>query len=322
MAAGDYFIGHPTCIGWALQAVASGTSWDGTPGTARYMKPVSGNMNIAFGADQNFDDTMDVDPASITTGATKVSGSFQVLLSYEHQELLGIGILCGDDAEAGAGPYTHTPPLADQLKYLTLYYYYEDFKTVRHLRTVTNAVITNFTITASAEARPMLSVSWVGQSQALTTPGADPTLNTADLVDWDELTATINGVARCASSVTFTVDQPVDDSDVGMCSDAPNVNTIFRSGPRTAQLSVEMGLDSTIDAILDAPSTALSTNSLAWNNGGAGAAERDITITMTSLYQNQHDTQIATWGKRRESLNYSVLGWGIVWTNSLSAAQV
>jgi hypothetical protein len=143
-----------------------------------------------------------------------------------------------------------------------------------------------------------------------------------DLVDWKDLTVTLNSVEACANSTTFSMDNPVDDSDVGMCSDAPNVNTLFRSGQRTKQLTVELGMDDTIEDFLDAPSTAIS-GSLVWNNGGAGAAEREINIPITAMYINQHDTNIATWGKRRESINFTILTLGdIVFTNSLSAQQL
>lgn len=322
MARGDYMVGRATIVGWALQAVASGTRWDGAPGTARYNKPMSGGANFSIGADQNYDDTMDVDPQSITTGATKHSGSIKQLLSYEHQELLMIAMFGGADAILGAGPHTHTIALEDAEVYLTIYEYYEDFKGVKYLRTYTNAIVSELTIAGSSEERPTITINWTAQSVATSTPGAAPTLNTMDLVDWKELTVSVNAVTACVNSLTFTVSRPTDDSDVTMGCDAPNVNTLFGSGQRTAQMTIELGIDDTLETILDDPSTAVA-GEIEWDNGAAAAANRKITIAITSMLATTLDTQPATWGKRRESINWAVETWdGVVVTNSLNVAQV
>ena len=322
MARNDYFTGRAVAVGWALQAVASGTRWDGTPGTARYSKPMSGGMSHNLGADQTPDDTMDVDPASYTTGATKHNGTIKQLLSYEHQELLMLAIAGAADSVAGSGPYVHTLGLADPEVYITVYEYFEDFKGTRFLRTYTNAIVTELTIEGSPEQRPVLTISWAAQSVATSTPGSSPTEETMDLVDWDDLTVTINSATACVNSLTFTVTRPVDDSDVTMGCDAPNVNTLFGNGQRTAQMTTETGLDDTLVTIMDDPSTAVAAN-ITFTDGASGAALRKLEIDMSAVLATAITTEPATWGKRKESINWVVSGWsGFEITNSLSAAQV
>ena len=323
MARGDYFVGKNSIIGWALQAVDSGTRWDGTPGTARYCKPMSGGMNYTLGADQNPDDTMDVDPQSYTAGATKHNGSFKMLLSYEHQELLFIAGFGLADVIAGSGPYTHTIDFADTEVYLTLYAYHEDFKGTKFLRTYTNAIITNLTIEGSPEQRPTLTINWAAQSVAKSTPGATPTLNVMDLVKWSELTVTLDSTAICANSLTFVIDRPVDDSDICMGADAPGVNTLFGSGQRSRQLTIEGGVDDSIETILEATDTAVAA-SVTWDNGEATTSNRKIELTTNfTVRATTLDTVPATWGKRRESVNFVVETLDdIIVTNSLDVAQL
>jgi len=322
MARGDYLVGKATIVGWGLQAVASGTRWDGAPGTLRYNKPMSGGANYSLGSDQNYDDTMDVDPQSMTTGATKHSGSFKQLLSYEHMELLAIAMAGTADAITGVGPYVHTIALADAEVYLTLAYYYEDFKGTKFLRTYTNAIVTTLTLEGSPEQRPTMTIDWIAQSVALTTPGATPTLNTMDLVDWKELTVTANSATACVNSMTFVVTRGADDSDITMGCDAPEVNTLFGNSQRTAQLTTEIGVDDSLEIILEAASTAV-TGQIEWTNGGATVALRTFSIPFTLMRAATVDMVPATWGKRKASINWAIETWdGFVITNSLAVAQL
>jgi len=336
MARGDYRIGKASIVGWALQADAGGSRWDGTPGTLRYMKPTPGGATFTLGADQNTDETMDVDPQSYTTGATKHNGSVKMLLSYEHQELIMIAMAGGADAVTGAGPYVHTILLADAEVYLTLAMYYENYKQIKHLRTYANVKLSQLTLNFSPEERPTIEFSWDAQSVASTTPGAVPTLDTASLVDWGavptldtaslvdwtHVTATINSTTACINSGTFDVSRPTDDGDVTMGCDAPEVNTLFGSGQRIAQFSTELGMDDSLADILEATSTAVS-GSLVCDNGLATVLNKKIELTFTALRATTVSSDIAVWGKHRETINWAVETWtGIVVTNSLSAAQL
>ena len=322
MARGDYMTGKATIVGWGLQAVDSGTRWDGTVGTLRYNKVMSGGANYSLGSDQNYDDTMDVDPQSMTTGATKHSGSFKQLLSSEHQELLLIAIAGTADSKAGSGPYVHTIALSAGEVYLTIAYYYENFKGVKYLRTYTNAIVTELTIEGSPEQRPTITVSWVAQSVALTTPGSAPTLNTMDLVDWTELTVTINSAAACVNSLTFTVSRGVDDADICMGADAPLVNTLFGNSQRTAQMTTELGIDDSFETIIEAATTAVA-GDIEWDNGGTTTASRIVKIPITLMRATTVDMVPATWGKRKASINWAIEDWnGFVVTNSLDSDQV
>lgn len=322
MARKDYFTGKASIIGWALQAEASGTRFGGTPGTLRYNRPVPGGAVFSIGADQTPDETMDVTPQSHTTGATKHTGTMKQFLSYEHQELLHIAMYGGTDTKAGTGPYTHTIELEDDEIYMTLAMYYENYKGVKFLRTYTDALITQITLQFSPEERPTIEVSWVARTVAATTPGATPTLNVMDLVDWKHVTATIDSAVACINSGTFTVVRGADDSDVTMGCDAPEIDTLFNNTQRTAQLSTELGIDDTLETILAATTTGV-TGSLVCDNGLLTTANRKIEFTFTALLATTLSTTPATRGKRKETVNWVVSGWdGVVITNSLTDAQV
>ncbi len=322
MARGEYRIGRASIVGIALQADAGGSRWDGTPGTMRYMKPVPGGATFTIGADQNPDETMDVDPQSYTTGATKHNGSVKMLLSYEHQELIMIAMMGGADTKTGTGPYVHTIDLEAAEVYLTLAMYYENYKQVKFLRTYSNVKLSQLTLNFTPEQRPTIEFSWDAQSVAKSTPGAVPTLETMSLVDWTHVTANISGAVACINSGTFDVSRPTDDSDVTMGCDAPEVNTLFGSGQRIAQFSTELGMDDSLETILEATSTAVS-GSLVCNNGLASTDNKKIELTFTALKATTVSTGIAVWGKHKETINWGVESWdGIVITNSLAVAQV
>ena len=323
MARGDYMTGQASIVGWGLNAAASGTRWDGTVGTMRYNKPLPGGANFSIGADQNPDESMDVDATSYTAGATKHSGTIKQFLSYEHQELLLIAMLGAADSVSTSGaPYTHTLALADLEVYLTLALYYENFKIIKFLRTYTNALVTQITITFAPETRPIIEISWVAQSVTASTPGAVPTLNTMTLVDWSEVTLTIDSSTACINSGTLTISRPADDSDITMGCDDPNVGTLFYNGQRTVQLTTELGIDDTMETILAATTTTV-TGALVCDNGRATTDNRKITFTFSSLRASTLDTNPATWGKRKESINWAVPTLASVTViNSLEPAQV
>jgi hypothetical protein len=266
-----------------------------------------------------------MDPPAISTGGERISGSFQLPLSYAYEEGLFQLIAGGIDTAAGAGPYTHTIALADRLRFGTLVYYWEDFKGVRYQLLMANACITQLTITQEAQQRPTVTANWVAQTFTASVPGAAPTLSTLEYPDWDDATCTVGAACLVNRSFSLDISQPVTEDDYGICSaDKPDVVFIGRAGQRTVTLTVDAGLDSETEGWLKAAGTAIATNSLVWDNGAATTANRKITITLSNLYVTPTDTQRGTFGKLNASFSFLAVGptpFAIVTTNAITVAE-
>lgn len=324
MARNEWFVGTPSRIGITVNAAGATQSWGGTAQTLRYFKPMSGQLGATIGRQQTHLDALSVDPLSVSTGGRSWSGSFQLPLSYAYHEGLLRLILGGADTSAGDGPYTHTLALADPILYGTLVYYYENYKGTRTALTITNAVITQVTIEQTAQNRPTISVSWVGQKGTLTTPGAAPSLVTPEFPDWDDCTLTVGGEALIGRSFSLDIATGAEEGDFGIGSaDSPDVVFVGRSSARVVTLTVDAGADDVTEGWLIA-GTAISTNSINWDNGATSTDNRDITITLSDLYPQPADSQKGTFGKLNHSLTFLAVGatqLAVVTTNGITASE-
>lgn len=304
MAANDYYLGEGSLFGFALNTVASGFSWGGAPGPYVWMRPVGGNMSMRYGNDQNVDPTNEVHPTQVSQGPLVCSGTVQLFLSYANYEELLMMISGGADAIAGVGPYTHTIALDNTVMYGSFAGWWVDVKGITTQITVTDAAISQMTITHAFGSRPILTIAWSGKDYAATAPVA-PSITAYDLVRWDDLVLTLNAVARCVNGYTLDLIPALRTDDFG--SDG-KLCSLLRTGQFLKTLTLDVGMDSTFEAFLQAPGTAITgTNTIVYNNGAAGAARREFQVTLGDLYPEPLDTQIANIGKRQESLAFGVI---------------
>jgi hypothetical protein len=325
MARNDFTIGDATAIGITTNIAGTTQSWGATANTLRYFKTMQGQGNITMGREQTPLGDMSIDPPSISTGGQRCSGSFQLPLSSVYDEGLFSLISCDDDTIDGAGPYTHTFVCTDRLKYGTLVYYWENYKGTRFQLLVTNATVTQLTITQEAGQRPTVTANWVGQKWTASTPGAAPTFIAVEYPDWDDCTLTIGAAALVVKSFTLDIVQPASEDDYGIGSaDSPNVVFIGRAGQRATTLTVDAGHDDATQAWLTAGATPIATNTIVWDNGAATTSNRKITITLSSLMASPADQGLAEFGRINTSFTFTAYGatpFGIVSTNALATAE-
>ena len=319
MASKEYFLGEGSEFGFALNTVANGFAWDGVAGDYTWVRPLGGNMSMRYGPDQNVDPSNEVFPTSVSAGGLVVSGTVQILLSYVTLEALLMMISGGVDLKEGAGPYTHTIALNNTVMFGSFAGWWLDTVGTKVQITTTNAAINQLTITHAAGARPILTIGWSASDYAVTAPAA-PALTALELVDWRDLTFTFGNVARCVNAYTLDLTANLQTDDFGpdgkLCS-------LLRSDQFGTSISFDVGMDSTFEAHLQAPDTAVTTNTIVYDNGAAAAANRQFQVTLGSAHFNPIDGQIAAIGKRQESLSYTIVDaapFGFITTNALATA--
>jgi hypothetical protein len=319
MASKEYFLGEGSRFGFALNTVANGYSWDGAPDTLVWVRPIGGNMSFRYGRDQNIDPSNEVFPTTITQGGLVCSGTVQFFLSYATLEELLMMVSGGADSITGAGPYEHDIALDTTVMYGSFAGWWTDVVGTNEQVDVTNCAINQCTITHSAESRPILTIGWTGQDYSVSAPSA-PALTALDLVAWEDLTFTLGSVARCINGYTLDLVCNLQTDDFGpdgkLCS-------ILRTGQFGTSLSCSVGMDSTLETFLQAEATAITTNTINYDNGGAGAANRDFLVTLGDLFIDPIDGQIANIGKRQETLAFKAVDaapFAFVTTNSRAAA--
>jgi hypothetical protein len=284
MAAQDWILGDASAVGFTMNAVATNDSWSGAAQTLRYQKPMKGQSSITIGSEWTPLESLDVDPVAFSKGGRQCKGSFTVPLSYiYHEGLIRLALGTASYTPGIVNPYTHALTLAQRVLYGNLVYYWENYKGVRYQIAVTNAMVTQFTISQSAQARPTIAISWVGQTPTDSTPGADPTLVAMEYPDWDEFTLTINSIDHVVSDFTFDVTNPAKEGDYQMASaETPDVVFLGRSGQRSITLNVTGGIDDVIDTFMRG-GTKLTTCTAVWDNGGATTSQRVFNIALGTL---------------------------------------
>ena len=326
MARGDIYLGNASAVGITPQAAGSTGGWDGTPHVLRYFTPIEGQAGLHIGRSQEPDPpTMAVDAESVTAGGSRCSGHFTIPLSYAYNEGL-FGLIAGALAvktEASA-PYFHTSTPARGPLYATLAYYWDNYKGTKWLETITNALITQLTITQDPEKKPLLSGNWYAQKHARTTPGAAPTLVTLEYPEWTDNVLTLGGATLNHYGLKLDIAWAAEEGKYGI-GDADNPAPIFvaRSAQRVTTLSVKTDDTDEIGDLLISGAD-IATNSIVWNNGGTTTAEREIGIALSSLRLKDTDLDRAKFGTLPVDLTllaYGAAPFTIVSKNGLSAAE-
>ena len=327
MARKDWYLGDASAIGITINDPTSQDSWGGTPQALRYFRPMQGQAGITIGSEWTPLETLDTDPAAFSKGGRQCKGSFTLPLSYAYHEGLIRGALgTASYSPGGSGPYTHALTLAQRILYCNLVYYWENYKGLRYAITLTNAMITQLTIVQDAEGRPTIACSWVGQTPTDSTPGADPTLVSVEYPDWSNCTLTIGGSTLVGSSFTLDISRSAKEGDYGMGSDEdPDVVFLGGSGQRSITLNVTAGLDDDIDSIMRA-GDAITSNTLVWDNGEAGADNRKITIALGVLLPVVGEQPRGAFSKLDAGMQFlcqstTANPFSITTTNGLDAAE-
>lgn len=327
MARKDWYLGDATAIGVTIQAPATNGSWGGTAHTLRYFRPMQGTGSITIGSEWTPLETLDTDPAAFSKGGRQVAGSFSVPLSYAYHEGL-YRLVTGDTSvtPGGSDPYTHAMTLAQRILYGTFVYYWENYKGVRYQILIDNCVVTQATITQTAQQRPVLAVSWVGQTPTDSTPGAAPTLVALEYPDWDECTLTTSSAVQVVTDITLDITQPAKEGDFGMASDEdPDVVFLGRGGQRAITLNVTGGLDDDIDGIMR-DGDAITTNTLVWDNGEATTDNRKISIALGVLLPVRSEQPRGEFSKLDGGMQFLIQSttanpFSITTTNGLDAEE-
>mgnify|MGYP001167107343 CR=1 FL=1 len=306
MARKDWYLGDATAVGFTIQAPATNGSWGGAAHTLRYFRPMNGQAGRTIGFEQNPLETLDADPPAFSKSGRKISGSFQLPLSYAYQEGL-IRLATGDTSVSpgGSGPYTHASTLAQRVLYGTIVYYWEDYKGVKYQELYANVFVTQLTIQQDKEQRPTITVNWVAQTMTESTPAAAPTLVTPEYPDWNDCTLSADGATLIVSSITFDITRAAQEDDHGMASDnAPDVVFLGSNGQRSITLNVEGGLDDDVDDFMQAGDALTGENKMEWNNGASGADNRKITIDLGELLPVISEQPRGTFGRLTSSMQF------------------
>ena len=320
MAAGEYYIGRATSVGVAVNADNSGSTFGGTPGAYVYARPKTGSASFTIHGDLVEVDELEVDPLNMEFGGTYATGTFGTYLSYAYLEKFVQLIMGGAISTTGAGPYDHSQALADQLLFGSLIYYNENFKGAKRGATFTDVLATQITITQVAEQVAEFVFNWIASGISLGTPGAAPTVQTLELCSWRHFCPTINNVAtHHINNLTLDITVPTSEADFMLaCTTPGTLDFLGRGGRRTVAVSADFAHDSTVDTLMADLTAAFTTNTLVWNNAGAGAAEREFAFTGGTWYLEGAEEQNANWGRKKTPLSFKQTGaWDVDTKNAL-----
>ena len=327
MARKDWYLGDATAVGITTQAAATNNSWGGAAHTLRYFRPMNGQAGRTIGFGQNPLETLDADPPAHSRTGRHVTGSFQLPLSYAYHEGL-FRLACGlpPAVPTGTGPYVHAITLAQRILYGTIVYYWEDYTGVKYQELYSNLTSTQMTLNIAKEARPTVTVNWVAQKMAPSTPGSAPTLVTPEYPDWEDCTLAVGGATLIVSDITLDISRPASEDDHGMASDdAPDQVFVGAAGQRSITLNVEGGLDDDIDGIMIG-GEAQATNTITLNNGAAAAANRKIVINLGRLLPVEGEQPRGNFGRLTTGMQFlcetsTSAPFSITTTNGLDAAE-
>jgi len=292
-----------------LVAINASGEQEGTPGDYDCFKILRGsgfNFNHGQGVESP-SETATVDILDFISGGETFSINFEKLLSYSYGEKLRELAMCEDISTTGASvPYSHENELAQALKYGQIAVEYDDSDGTLHRLDFPDSVVTAYSVTSTPEGEAKEIVSVFSKKPTHSTPGSLATVQTTEVVMWDDLIAMMNGVETRCGDMSINLSQPVNEGDFMHGADATEQDFIGRSDQRVIEWDAELLLTPDLAAtLLDDRATEWDgENSFTFNNGASSTDEREIKFTLGVSRMTDAPWTVGEFGRVRAGVSF------------------
>jgi len=304
-----YFIGQNARVGVAINAEVDGTTFGQTAGSYEYLKIKAGGFTYEPRNNKSIIEELDVDPTDYVVGGLYYTWTLTTVMSYSYREKLYELIMGGAITSAGAAPITHTFALADKVKFGSLAVEYSDQKanSGEIIKEVfANACVTAISISESPEGNAEMTVSGLATAMTRTTNNTLSSVTDTEPVKWNHFTPTLNGTTTYRlGSIGFDIGASLSEGDFDHAATAPaTLNFIGRSGVRDVSWKFDIRMDAAAYTLTgDTTAEWTGDNKFVWNNGGAGASERELSIQFGDSFIDSASRPIGAWGRETRSVS-------------------
>lgn len=304
----DIYEGDDVRVGLAINAAAAGITFDGVPGAYDVVKVNKVTIEDRVGKEPIKD--AGIFPSGVIYGAEFHTITVEKYLSYSYDEFVLQLHHGGVIATAGAAPpYTHIPTLVQKL--LNGSFFIEYTKQSGQVNEVIKQTYANFVITAvsikeSPEGAAMLSYSGFSTAKVrITNQAALTAAETLEPVSWRSLQVSLDGTAFDAGEIGIELTKSVVEGDVQHSATTPatqkyNANTDKMGVAYTAEVILA---DNTHVLVAKTGEKWTGANSFTWNNGAAGAANRQIIFVFGDSELDSPSTAYGALGVVKQTLS-------------------
>jgi hypothetical protein len=307
------FIGDNVRIGVAINAEVNGCTFGETPGDYDIMKIASGGaLDIVERTPVSVVEELDVDPRDMSIGGTYYTISFDAIFSYSYREKLFQLFLGGDINTAGADPYTHTFDREDELLFGSFKVEYSDECAEADefiSDTYSNFAVTAITLTLEAEGTVKMSVSGIATELAHSeTVASLSTVNHSEVVHWSHFAPEIDdGEDYRLGDISVELTQALTEGDFDLArADYDTMDFVGRDGFRETKWGFTVRMDSDAYDLVTARILD-GVNEFAFDNGEAGADNRQCTITLGTSYREGLPRKLGLWGSESAGITLQAM---------------
>lgn len=308
----DYTIGDQCVIGYAVNGDNGGSTEGGSAGTFVYVRPNIDSVSFRPGLpDQIEVDNMSIYEDQQESGLNIFSGSFTVPLSYSSEEKILQLMSGGAISTTGASaPYSHAMALADQLLFGGLKLWTNSQRGTGTLWTLTDIVLPSIEISIEVAGLCQLMVNWIAKGGSSAT-AASPSVTALERARWKRTAITLGSNTYCPRSMNLKIERALTEDDGGLCTAlAGGLASISRAGKTKTTLTMDIGTDSVLEAIAQAPDTAVGStalNTIILNNGASAAAEREWKVVLGEAFPMALDRSMGNYGKEMATRAFKII---------------